>query len=226
MLTYNNVSKIYPPDIVALHEASFEVRPGEFLSLVGKSGAGKSTILKMLLVEERPTSGEVLLDGTSIEEIDGSQLPEFRRNLGVVFQDFRLLNSKTVYENVAYVMEVMGMSDEVIERETYEVLDIVGLPHKAFQFPYQLSGGEKQRVAIARAFIHRPKIIIADEPTGNLDPYHTRDIMKLMVKVHEMGTTVMMATHNKDVINRLGKRVISLEDGKIVRDEEKGRFVI
>jgi len=226
MLYYRDVTKIYYPNIVALENVSFGIQPGEFVSLVGKSGAGKSTLLKLLLVEDHPTSGEIILDGEDVANITGRHVPEFRRKLGFVFQDYRLLPAKTVYENVAYVLEVMGVEEELIARDVSEVLDLVGLDYQARKFPAQLSGGEKQRVAIARALIHRPRMIIADEPTGDLDPYNARDIIRLLVKINKMGTTIMLATHNKEIINRLGKRVIALENGKLIRDEERGRFVI
>ncbi|MBU1014924.1 cell division ATP-binding protein FtsE [Patescibacteria group bacterium] len=226
MISYQQVTKIYEPELVALREVSFEVKPGEFVSFVGKSGAGKSTLLRLLLAEERPTSGEVVFEGESVNRVAGNQLPAIRRRLGVVFQDYKLLPSRTAYENVAYVLEVMGAGEDVIAREVSEVLDIVGLLGKAHQFPAQLSGGERQRVAIARALVHRPRVIIADEPTGNLDPYHTRDIIRLLVRINELGTTVLLATHNREVINRLGKRVLTLENGRLARDEERGRFVI
>ena len=226
MVKFENISKIYPPNSVALDDVSFEVEEKEFISLVGKSGAGKTTLLKMLLVEEKPTTGQVFFDGKDVHKIKPGKLPELRRKIGAVFQDYKLLPSKTVYENIAYAMEVVGASDSEIARDVAEVLNIVGLSNKTRNFPAQLSGGEKQRVAIARAMIHRPEVILADEPTGNLDPYHTLDIIRLLLKINEFGTTVILATHNKDVINSLGKRVITLQEGKIIRDEERGRFTL
>jgi len=226
MVKFENISKIYPPNSVALDDVSFEVEEKEFISLVGKSGAGKTTLLKMLLVEEKPTTGQVFFDGKDVHKIKPTKLPDLRRKIGAVFQDYKLLPSKTVYENIAYAMEVVGASDSEIARDVAEVLNIVGLSNKTRNFPAQLSGGEKQRVAIARAMIHRPEVILADEPTGNLDPYHTLDIIRLLLKINEFGTTVILATHNKDVINSLGKRVITLQDGKIIRDEERGRFTL
>ena len=226
MIKFENVSKIYSPNTVALDNVSFEVEKKEFVSLVGKSGAGKTTLLKMLLAEERPTTGQVFFDGGDISEIKPGKLPELRRKIGAVFQDYKLLSSKNVYENIAYAMEVVGASDVEISRDVAEVLNIVGLANKSRNFPAQLSGGERQRVAIARALIHRPEVILADEPTGNLDPYHTLDIMRLLLKINEFGTTVILATHNKDVINSLGKRAITLQDGRIIRDEERGRFTL
>lgn len=226
MIKFEKVSKIYPPNSVALKDISFQIAEGEFVSLVGKSGAGKSTLLELFLREEFPSEGKVLFQGGDVHQIPDPQLPEFRRKVGAVFQDYKLLPQKTAYENVAYVMEVMGAGEEDIVRDVSEVLEIVGLLERANHYPAQLSGGEKQRVAIARALIHRPDVICADEPTGNLDPYHTRDIIGLLVKINELGTTIILATHNKEVINRLGKRVITLDEGKMVRDEERGRFMI
>jgi len=226
MIKFQNISKIYPPNTVALDDISFDIEEKEFISLVGKSGAGKTTLLRMLLAEEKPTTGQVFFDGKDVNKIKSDKLPELRRKIGSVFQDYKLLPSKTVYENIAYAMEVVGASDGEITRDVTEVLNIVGLTNKYCNFPAQLSGGEKQRVAIARALIHRPEVILADEPTGNLDPYHTLDIIRLLLKINEFGTTVILATHNKDVINSLGKRVITLQDGKIIRDEERGRFTL
>ena len=226
MVKFENVSKIYPPSNIALDDACFEIDSKEFLCLVGKSGAGKTTLLKLLLAEEKPSQGRVIFNNRDIHQIKPDHLPELRRKIGAVFQDYKLLGSKTVYENIAYAMEVIGASDTEISRDMAEVLDIVGLTNKAYNFPVQLSGGEKQRVAIARALIHRPEIILADEPTGNLDPYHTLDIIRLLLKINEFGTTVILSTHNKEVINSLAKRVITLQDGKIIRDEKKGRFIL
>ena len=226
MIQFEKVSKIYPPNSIALLDVSFTIKEGEFISLVGKSGAGKSTLLELFLREEFPSEGRVLFQGYDVHQIKDSLLPEFRRKIGAVFQDYKLLPNKTAYENISYIMEVMGASEEDIVRDVPEVLEIVGLIERAHHYPAQLSGGEKQRVAIARALIHRPDVIIADEPTGNLDPYHTRDIINLLIKINELGTTVILATHNKEVINRLGKRVLTLNEGKLMRDEEKGRFMI
>jgi cell division transport system ATP-binding protein len=231
MISLNNIKKIYPSrstgqPVVALDGVSFKVSGQEFVSLVGKSGAGKTTILKLILAEEKPTSGQILFGDKDISAMRKSELTHLRQKIGVVFQDYKLFPSKNLYENVAYVMEVVGASDEDIKRDVPQVLDLVGLKDKAFNFPLELSGGEKQRAAIARALVHRPEVILADEPTGNLDPYNTLDVMRLLVKVYELGTTVILATHDKETINALGKRVITLEDGKIIRDEERGRFVL
>lgn len=226
MIIYHSVTKLYPPKTVAVRDISFHIEPGEFVSLIGKSGAGKTTLLKLLLGEEKPTKGQVFFENQDVHQLGSGNLSILRRNIGAVFQGYRLLDAKTVYENISYVMEVMGIQDEIIKRDVREILDLVNLHDKAEQFPSQLSGGERQRVAIARALIHRPQVIVADEPTGNLDPYHTRDILQLLLKINELHTTVLLATHNKDAINGLGKRVITLEDGVVIRDEEKGRFVI
>ena len=226
MISFQNITKIYPPEVVALQNVSFDVDQGEFVSLVGKSGAGKTTLLKLLLADEKPTEGKIIFEGQDVHKIKGSHLPDFRREIGTIFQDYKLLPFKTVQENIAYVMEVMGAKDSDIERDVREALEIVDLSDKIDNFPVQLSGGEQQRVAIARALIHRPSVIVADEPTGNLDPYHAADIIRILGNINELGTTVILATHNKDVINRLGKRVVTLDDGKVVRDEKKGKFII
>ncbi|MDO8633568.1 MAG: cell division ATP-binding protein FtsE [bacterium] len=226
MIRFQNITKVYPPNTVALEGVSFEVKKGEFVSLVGKSGAGKTTLLRLLLAEEVPTEGEVLFEEQNVHMIPFDELPYFRRKIGVVFQDYKLLRSKNAFENIAFVMEAMGVEDEVIKREAADVLAIVGLEERANNFPDQLSGGEKQRLAIARAFVHRPDVVVADEPTGNLDPYNTREIIRLLVKINSLGTTTILATHNKDVVNQLGKRVITLDQGKLVRDEERGKFMI
>ncbi len=226
IITFENVSKIYPPNTVALDNINFSIEEGEFVSLVGKSGAGKTTILKLVLGEEKPTNGKVFFDGIEINKINSSKLPLLRREIGVIFQDYKLLEAKTVFENVAFAMEVIGASDKEIENDVPKVLEIVGLLGMEDKFPAELSGGEKQRVSIARALIHRPKLILADEPTGNLDPYHTRDIIKLLLKINEFGTAIVLATHDKEIINSLLRRVVSLRDGKIIRDDEKGRFIL
>lgn len=225
MIKFQNITKIYPPHNVALEDVSFQVNQKEFISIAGKSGAGKTTLFRLLLAEEKPSQGQVFFNGINVHKIKPEKLPELRRRIGAVFQDYKLLSSKTTYENIAYVMEVIGASDEEIARDVPEVLEIVGLEDRAYNFPAELSGGEKQRVAIARALIHRPEVILADEPTGNLDPYHTLDIIRLLLKIHQLGTTIILATHNKEIINGLGKRVITLEKGRVIRDEKRGRFI-
>lgn len=232
MIKFQNVTKVYPANsnnsnpIVALDNVSFEINKGEFVSIVGKSGSGKTTLIKMLLAEEKPTKGRIFFDGQEVQKIKKSKLPKLRRQIGAVFQDYKLLPSKTVYENVSYALEVIGVSDNQIKKDVKEVLEIVGLTERINNFPVQLSGGEQQRVAIARALVHRPTVILADEPTGNLDPYHTHDIINLLLKINEIGTTVILATHDKEIINTLKRRVITLEEGKVIRDEEKGRFIL
>ncbi len=231
MISINNISKIYPSrsyedPIIALNDVSFDIQEKEFVSVVGKSGAGKTTLLKLILAEERPTKGEILFHGQNIYDLRRSQIPRYRQRIGTVFQDYKLFPSKTVYENVAYIMEVMGASDKDIKRDVCQALDLVNLSEKSCNFPSELSGGEKQRVSLARALIHRPDVILADEPTGNLDPYNSFDIIKLLVKIYKLGTTVVLATHDKEIINSLGRRVITLDDGKVVRDEKRGKFLL
>jgi len=226
VIKFQNITKIYNPNSIALDNVSFKVDKKEFISLVGKSGAGKTTLLKLLMAEEKPTKGRVFLDDQDVHKIKMGDLHSLRRRIGAIFQDYKLLPSKTAYENVAYALEVMGATDEEIEKETLQVLKVVGLADKTQNFPKELSGGERQRVAIARALIHRPDVLLADEPTGNLDPYHARDIINLLIKINELGTTVILATHNKEVINSLGKRVITLEKGKLIRDAQRGRFIL
>lgn len=225
LISFQNVSKVYSSDNEALRDVSLDIKEGEFICLAGRSGAGKTTLLRMLLGEEKPSQGRIFFNGIEVQKIGPRDLPYFRRKIGAIFQDYKLLPSKTVYDNVAYVMEVMGISDEEINQDVPQVLDIVGLIDCAYHLPDQLSGGERQRVAIARALVTRPKLICADEPTGNLDPYHTRDIIQLFLKIQELGSTVILATHDKEIINGLKKRVVTLEKGKIIRDEQRGRFI-
>ncbi len=226
MIQFKNVSKVYPPNHYALSEVSFHIKPGELVSIVGQSGAGKSTIIKLLTAEEAPTKGEIIIGGWNITDIADREVPALRRQIGVVFQDFKLLPKKTVYENVAFALEVSGTPKKRIADVVPQVLKIVGLKEKHNSFPEQLSGGEKQRVAIARALVHRPKVLLADEPTGNLDTINTQDIIHLLEKINEFGTTVVLVTHDRDVVNTLNKRVITLEDGKVIKDVEKGKYHI
>ncbi len=232
MLRFEKVSKIYPsnhpnyPATAALDDISFEIKEKEFISIVGKSGAGKTTLLKLILAEEKPTKGKIIFNNQDIGKIETRHLSDLRRKIGAVFQDYKLLSSKTAYENIAYVLEVIGATEKEIQRDVPEVLKLVGLADKANNFPTELSGGERQRVAIARALIHRPEIILADEPTGNLDPYNTLEIIRLLLTINDLGTIVVLSTHNREVINRLEKRVITLENGKLIRDEEGGRFIL
>ena len=226
MIYFDKVSKIYSPTSIALEDVSFSIAPKEFISLVGQSGAGKSTLLKLLLAEESPTYGKVFFESNDIHALKRHELPQLRRRMGVVFQDYRLLPHKTAYENVAFAMEAAGKSDEDISHDVSQVLELVGLMDKAWHFPHELSGGEKQRVAIARAIVIRPDLIIADEPTGNLDPLNTREIVHLLEKINSLDTTVILATHDKEIINSLGRRVVTLEHGRVVRDEQHGRYVL
>lgn len=226
MITFQNISKIYHPDIIALENVSFKVGKGEFLILAGRSGAGKTTLLKLILGEENPTKGRAFFENQEIQKIKRSQLSYLRRKIGAVFQDYKLLESKTASENVAFALEVIGTTDEEIKRDVPRVLEIVGLRDKQQAFPRQLSAGERQRTAIARALIHRPIIILADEPTGNLDPYNTSEIIGLLEKINEFGTTVVLATHNKEIIKKLKKRTIVLDQGKVIRDDEKGGLIL
>ena len=229
MITFQNTSKIYGNNshqMVALEDANFIINRGEFVSVVGKSGAGKSTIIKLLIGEEKPTKGRVIFSQYDISKLKSWELPQLRRHIGVIFQDFRLLPNKTAYENVAFALETAGRSQEEIREFVPQAMKMVGLEDKISNFPKELSGGEKQRVAIARAMINHPDIVIADEPTGNLDPINAAEIIKLLLKINELGTTVILATHNKDIVNDLNKRVINLENGRIIRDEEKGRYIL
>ncbi len=227
MISFENVSKIYNENSYALRDINFTIEKGEFVSIVGQSGAGKSTLLKLIFAEEKPTEGIVLIKGRDISKIKSSKLPVLRRHIGVVFQDFKLLERKTVFENVAFAMEVSGKSDAEIKEDVPQVLEIVGLANKLESYIDELSGGEKQRVSIARALVHRPDIIIADEPTGNLDIVNTWDIIQLLMKINQYGTTVVLATHNREIVNLINKRVVTIDKGRISRDQlENGKYLI
>ncbi len=227
MITFHNLKKIYEPGSLVLDNINLEIKQGEFVSLVGLSGSGKSTLMKMLTKEELPTSGKVVVDGVDLETITDGDIPFYRRTLGTIFQDFKLLSNKTAFENVAFAMEVSDAAPNEIAKDVPQILTIVGLGDKLQHFPAQLSGGEKQRLAIARALIHRPKILLADEPTGNLDLVNAYDVIKLLSKINELGTTVLLATHDTNIVNTIGKRVVSMDKGKIVRDQHKaGRYII
>ena len=226
MVTFQTVSKVYNSHSVALEDVSFNVGPGEFVSVTGRSGAGKSTVIKLLIGEEKPTKGRIFFSQYEVNRLKNNELPAFRRHVGVIFQDFRLLPTKTAYENIAFALEVAGRPQKDITELVPQVLDMVGLSDKAKNFPHELSGGEKQRVGIARAMIHRPEIVIADEPTGNLDPLNTYEIIKLLEKINQLGTTILLATHDKEVINGLEKRVITLDRGRVIRDEAKGKYIL
>ncbi len=226
MIAFHNVSKVYAGQAPILEDVSFKIEPKEFVSLVGRSGVGKSTIIKLLIGEEPPTKGRIVLGDYEVSRLKLKEMAHFRRQIGTIFQDFRLLPTKTAYENVAFAMEVGGHPQGEIDDLVPKVLDMVGLADKGDNFPNELSGGEKQRVAIARAMIHRPSVIIADEPTGNLDPINEADIIRLLIKINELGTTVILATHSKDVVDALRRRVITLDNGKIIRDEKAGKYIL
>lgn len=226
MINYENISKIYPPNSVALKGINLQIKAQEFVAVVGSSGAGKTTLLRLLTREEYPTDGKIFLDGLEITAVPQDELHYIRRRVGVVFQDYKLLPAKTAFENVAFAMEAAGRTDQEIEEDVPQVLDLVGLADKMDNFPFQLSGGERQRVAIARALVNRPDVILADEPTGNLDPINTWEVINLLLKINELGTTVILATHDKEIVNSLGKRVVVLEKGIIVSDKQKGKYLV
>ncbi|MEK7552954.1 MAG: ATP-binding cassette domain-containing protein [Patescibacteria group bacterium] len=226
MIFFDRVTKIYPDHSLALDQVTFSVERKEFLSIVGHSGAGKTTLLKMILAEEQPTSGNVFFDSTDIQKLGRGHLHRLRRKIGSVFQDYRLLANKTVYENIAFTMEAAGRSDEDIASDVPHVLELVGLGDKFANFPHQISGGEKQRVAIARAIVNQPDILIADEPTGNLDPINTLEIVQIFRKINDLGTLVILTTHNRAVIEAIGRRVLTLENGRIVRDDKHGHYAL
>lgn len=226
MIYFDNVSKSYPDGTVALNGVTLSIKHGEFVSIVGHSGAGKTTLVKLLLGEDHPTSGSVSFDSSNLKNIKPKEMPELRRRIGVIFQDFRLLPNKTAYENVAFAMEVAGKSDDEIANDVPHVLELVDLSKKMWSFPRQLSGGELQRVAIARAIVNHPDLIIADEPTGNLDPINTYEIIQILKKINDMGTTVILTTHNKGVVEALGNRVITMDHGRVVRDDSTGKYAL
>lgn len=226
IIKFENVSKTYQGNFLALDNVSFSIESGEFVSIVGHSGAGKSTLLKMIYAEERPSEGQVYFNDRPINDIKQKQLPYFRRSIGTVFQESKLLSQKTAFENVAFALEVEGRETEEINEEVPKILDIVGLSERMEKFPHQLSGGEKQKVALARALINRPQAIVADEPTGNLDPVSSWEIIQLFLKINDYGTTVILATHNKEIVDKIHKRVIVMEKGKIVHDQAKGKYVM
>lgn len=224
MIRFENVSKVYKGDVVALREVSAEVQKGEFVFLVGPSGSGKSTFLRLLLREEQASSGRIVVAGRDISQLSHWKVPQLRRNIGCVFQDFKLLPNKTVYENVAFALEVIGRPRQVIKTQVPAILELVGLTKKMQNLPSELSGGEQQRVSIARAFVNRPLILLADEPTGNLDPATSVGIMRLLDRINKTGTTVVMATHDQRIVNMMRRRVIQLDRGVIVRDQARGVY--
>ncbi len=232
MIKFDKVTKIYPTHssngspTAVLQDISLEIKEGEFVSIIGKSGAGKTTLTRLVLGLEEPTYGEVYFRNKNIRIAKPSEIQNIRRSIGGIYQDYKLLPAKTVYENVAYVLEVKGSSHGEIKKEVQKVLELIGLREKGNNFPKELSGGEQQRLAIARALVIHPKIIIADEPTGNLDPYNTYEVISLLEKINKAGTTVILLTHNREIINKLQKRVVTLVGGKIIRDEAEGKFII
>lgn len=227
MIYFDKVSKLYNAgNSIAIEDVTFQVAPKEFVSIVGHSGAGKTTLLKMLIAEDRPTGGQVFFESLDVHQIPKTMLPKYRRKIGTVFQDFKLLSHKTAFENIAFAMEANGRSDEEIAENVPQALALVDLEDKAWNFPHELSGGEKQRVAIARAIVNQPDIIIADEPTGNLDPIATYEVVQILKKINDLGTTVIMTTHNKGVIDELGRRVITMDEGRIVRDDDEGKYIL
>lgn len=225
MIELKEVHTIYDDEIEVLNGVNLEIKDGEFVSLVGPSGAGKSTLLRLMTRELLPHKGQVVLDGVNLADLNSKAIPLLRRKIGTIYQDFKLLSNKTAFENVAFAMEVCSMEDDEIKNDVPKVLGIVGLADKLNSFPHQMSGGEKQRLAIARALIHRPRIILADEPTGNLDLVNSYDVVKLLMKLNELGTTVILATHNREVVNAIGKRVVTMEKGRVVRDQI-GKYVL
>jgi len=226
MIILKNLSKFYPPSTHVLQNVNIHIKEGEFVSLVGQSGAGKTTLVKLLIAEEKATDGKILIGDWDITTLKSKEIPFLRRQIGVVFQDFKLLPRKTVFENVSFALEVSGYSYKKINSIVPQILRIVGLGDKVERFPKQLSGGEQQRVVIARALVYKPKILIADEPTGNLDSINTREIIDILKKINEFGTTVLLVTHNREVVNYLKKRVVTLDQGIIISDREKGRYLI
>ncbi|MDR3571695.1 MAG: cell division ATP-binding protein FtsE [Candidatus Pacebacteria bacterium] len=227
MIYYDKVTKVYfdgaPP---AVADVTLGIEPGEFVSIVGHSGAGKTTLLKMLFAEERPTEGSVFFGSQPVSDLAPRQLLEIRRRIGTVFQDFRLLPTKNVYENIAFALEVAGKDDEEIRADVPHVLELVGLMDKIWNFPHELSGGEQQRVAIARAIVNQPDVLLADEPTGNLDPINAHDVTEILKKINDLGTTVLLTTHNKTIVDAIDRRVVTMDQGRIVRDDKQGKYIL
>ncbi|KKS76984.1 MAG: Cell division ATP-binding protein FtsE [Parcubacteria group bacterium GW2011_GWB1_42_9] len=227
MIELANVSTVYEDNFMALQGINLQIKDGEFVSIVGPAGAGKSTLLRLLTRELKPTDGSVMIDGVEIAKLSRADIPLLRRKIGTIFQDFKLLPSRTAFENVAFALEVIGAPASKINEDVPKALDLVGLGDKLNSFPHQLSGGGKQRLAIARALIHRPRIILADEPTGNLDIMNGHDVIQLLLKINELGTTVVLVTHNKDIVDSISRRVVTMDGGQIVRDQlENGRYII
>ncbi|MFH0873579.1 MAG: cell division ATP-binding protein FtsE [Candidatus Komeilibacteria bacterium] len=226
MIKVHKVSKSYPPKVSALKDITFEIQPGEFVSIVGQSGAGKSTLVKLLIAEESPSSGTIEIGGWNITHIKQSEIPDLRKQIGVVFQDFKLLPKKTVFENIAFALEVSGVKDQEIAVTIPKILKMVNLVDKAQRYPHQLSGGEQQRVVIARSLVHKPKLLVADEPTGNLDAINSRDIIDVLKQINDLGTTVLLVTHNREIVNGLKQRVLTIENGELISDQKKGKYLL
>ena len=224
MIVFESVSKVYEPDVVALRAVSFVIEKGEFVFIVGASGSGKSTLVKLLLKEIEPTEGRIIVGGRDLTRLKGNKVPQLRRNVGCVFQDFKLLRDRSAFENIAYALRVQGEPSTAIRKKVPEVLAMVGLSHKSNSLPDELSGGEQQRVSIARAFVNHPPLLICDEPTGNLDPDTSVGIMQLLHRINTAGTTILMVTHDREMVDKMRKRVIALGEGKIVRDERRGGY--
>ena len=224
MIVFDHVRKVYEPDVVALEDASFVIDKGEFVFIVGPSGSGKSTIIRLLLKELEATDGRIIVGGRDLTRLKRSKVPLLRRNVGCVFQDFKLLRERTAYENIAYALRVQGESAASIRKKVPEVLALVGLPHKASSRPDELSGGEQQRISIARAVVNHPPLLICDEPTGNLDPDTSVGIMQLLHRINTAGTTILMVTHDREMVDKMRKRVIALDGGRVVRDERRGGY--
>ncbi len=226
MILLDRVTKVYGDKTTALNRISLHVEPKEFVVVVGVSGAGKSTLMKLLTREEKPTSGKIVIGGIDYDRLKDRDIPLLRRKIGVVFQDFKLLSNKTVFENVAFALEIVGMGNREIRRTVPKVLSIVGLTGKENNYPKELSGGERQRVAIARAIVRQPKILIADEPTGNLDPKHAWDVINVLLKINKYGTTVLLTTHNKEIVDALKRRVVTIKGGQVASDEAEGAYTL
>ncbi|MEK9176680.1 MAG: ATP-binding cassette domain-containing protein [Patescibacteria group bacterium] len=226
MIYFDRVSKVYNDASTALEDVTLSIEPKEFVSVVGHAGAGKTTLLKMILAEETPTAGAVYFESQDVHRIPRSELHRLRRKIGTVFQEYRLIPSKTAFENIAFAMEASGRTDDEVAADVPHVLELVDLSDKAWNFPSELSGGERQRVAIGRAIVNQPDVLLADEPTGNLDPLNTHQVVEILKRINELGTTVILTSHNKGVVDSLGKRVVTMDMGRVVRDDKSGRYVL
>ncbi len=226
MIYFDHVSKVYHDTSVALDDVTLTFEPKEFVSIVGHAGAGKTTLLKMILAEETPTSGTVYFESMDVHKIPRTKLHTLRKKIGTVFQDYRLIPNKTAFENIAFAMEAAGRTDDEIAADVPHVLDLVDLSEKAWNFPKEMSGGERQRVAIGRAIVNQPDVLLADEPTGNLDPINTYQVVEILKRINELGTMVILTSHNKGVVDSLGKRVITMDNGRVVRDDKEGRYIL